>query len=67
MANLIRRVRTPGGSRYFGLPIGAIITADARQAAKAKHGGKSAPKGSTSVRSLPDHWSLQAKAKHEYR
>lgn len=50
MANLIRRVRTPGGARYFGLPIGAIITADARLAAKERHGGKSAPKGATSVR-----------------
>lgn len=50
MANLVRRVRTPGGSVYFGLPIGAIITADARAAAKAKQGGKPAPKGSTVMR-----------------
>lgn len=50
MANLVRRVRTPGGAQYFGLPIGAVITPDARAAAKAKHGGKPAPKGSTAMR-----------------
>ena len=33
----IRKVRTPGGSQYFGLPIGAPITADAILKAKKRH------------------------------
>ncbi len=33
----IRRVRTPAGVRYFGLPIGSIITRDVRDRAKARH------------------------------
>lgn len=34
-----RRVRTPEGARFFDLPIGSPITAEAVAAAKAKHGG----------------------------
>ena len=39
----MRKVRTSGGSRYYGLPIGAPITADAIAKAKQKHGGIDAP------------------------
>lgn len=49
MANIVRRVRTVEGAAYFGLPIGAIITRDAVKKARAKNGGKSAPKGATST------------------
>jgi len=42
----IRKVRTPGGSAYFDLPIGAPITADAILRAKKKHA--SAKEGSAS-------------------
>lgn len=34
----LRRVRTPDGAKYFDLPIGAPITADAILRAKQKHG-----------------------------
>lgn len=46
----IRKVRTPGGSAYFDLPIGAPITADAILKAKKKHaaakGGSATSSGS---------------------
>jgi predicted ABC-type ATPase len=43
----MRKVATPGGSRYYGLPIGAPITADAIAKARARNGGKRPPAGST--------------------
>lgn len=64
----IRKVRTPGGSAYFDLPIGAPITADAILKAKKKHaaakegsasssgnsgGSSSSTAGSTGTSSLP--------------
>lgn len=53
-----RRVRTAEGSRYYDLPIGAPITAAAIAAARARNGGKAAPKGSTyqsSATRSPEH------------
>lgn len=39
----VRKVRTAGGSRYYGLPIGSPITADDIARAKARNGGADAP------------------------
>lgn len=46
----IRRVRTPEGAQFYGLPIGAPITADviAAKQAEASAAGKTPPKGALS-------------------
>lgn len=45
--NNVRRVQTAEGAKFYGLPIGSIITADVERAkkAEAKAQGKTAPKG----------------------
>lgn len=48
MSEHIRRVASPEGAQYYGLPIGAPITADAKAKAKALHGG-SEPAGASKV------------------
>lgn len=47
MSEHIRRVASPEGAQYYGLPIGAPITADAKAAAKLKHGGLAEPSGAS--------------------
>lgn len=42
---LARRVLTEAGARYFGLPIGSLISPDKEDDAKARHGGRAAPPG----------------------
>lgn len=44
----MRRVRTSEGSRYYGLPIGAPITAGDIARARERNKGKPAPKGASS-------------------
>lgn len=62
---MVRRVRSAEGSRYYDLPIGAPITADALAKARLKNGGKPAPKNATYQSSAPRsasfHRSQQAK------
>ena len=45
---MARRVLTERGARYFGVPIGTLITPDAEDDAKALHEGRPAPPGSVS-------------------
>ena len=45
----VRRVRTPEGSRYYGLPIGAIITRDAITRAKLRFPKQKPPAGASKV------------------
>lgn len=47
MSEHIRRVASPEGAQFYGLPIGAPITADAKAAAKLKNGGKAEPTGAS--------------------
>ena len=45
----VRRVRTPEGSRFYGLPIGAIITRDAITRAKLRFPKQKPPAGASKV------------------
>ena len=54
-SNRVRRVATPEGARFYGLPVGAIITPDVIKAKRleAKAQGKPTPKGGLSAKSSP--------------
>lgn len=43
---MARRVQTEAGAKYYGVPIGHLITPDQEDDAVARHGGRGAPNGS---------------------
>lgn len=43
---MARRVASERGARYYGIPIGHLITPDKEDEAQARHGGRPAPHGS---------------------
>lgn len=42
---MARRVKTEAGAKYYGVPIGQLITPDQEDDAVARHGGRNAPHG----------------------